>query len=154
MLRKSLCLLAILLGYSFTVCYGIGHLNRWFSIRPDSNYVQNNQRDLILRIYASQKYSTQTIHDLGEKTSLDYRPSNGYVLGFGFNYKFLGVNIGTILPFAQPDRDRYGKTKYLDLQSHLYLRIFTVDFYTGYYKGLYLSNSSEILKSYPASGGR
>jgi len=146
---KRLSLLIVLIGIAFCESSGQGKLNRWFKQELDTNYVQNNQKDLILRIYASQKYSAQTISDRAEKTSLNYLPSNGYVVGLGFNYKFLGVNIGTVFPFAQPDVDRYGKTKYLDLQSHLYLRVLTVDFYTGYYKGQYLANSSDVLSPFP-----
>ena len=146
---KRLSLLIVLIGIAFCESRGQGKLNRWFKQELDTNYVQNNQKDLILRIYASQKYSAQTISDRAEKTSLNYLPSNGYVVGLGFNYKFLGVNIGTVFPFAQPDVDRYGKTKYLDLQSHLYLRVLTVDFYTGYYKGQYLANSSDVLSPFP-----
>lgn len=142
-------LIAILTGFTISVSYGQDHLSKWLSLKPDTSYIQNNQNDLILRVYASQKYSAQTIIDRGEKVSLGYRPSNGYVVGFGFNYKFLGINLGTVFPFAQPDINRYGKTKYLDFQSHLYLRIFTVDFYTGYYKGAYLANSATVLNAFP-----
>ena len=131
------------------MCFGQSNFNKWFSLQPDTSYVQNNQHDLIIRLFASQKYSAQTIIDRGEKINLAYRPSNGYLVGLGFNYKFLGVNIGTILPFAQPDINRYGKTKYLDFQSHLYLRVLTVDFYSGYYKGLYLANSASVLSPIP-----
>lgn len=138
-----------LIGFQIFNCRGQDKFNNWLRSKPDSAYVQNNQNDLILRVYASQKYSAQTIIDRGAETSLVYRPSNGYVVGFGFNYKFLGINIGTVLPFAQPDINRFGKTKYLDLQSHLYLRIFTVDFYTGYYRGQYLANSALVLNSRP-----
>jgi hypothetical protein len=140
----------LLIGIEIFNCQGQDTFHKWLNSKPDSEYVQNNQKDLILRIYASQKYSDQTFLDRGERSSLKYRPSNGYVVGLGFNYKFLGINIGTIFPFAQPDIDRYGKTKYLDLQSHLYLRIFTVDFYSGYYKGQYLANSASVLNSLPS----
>jgi hypothetical protein len=149
MQQKRWLLFITLMGFVVSICQGRDYFNRLLSLKPDSSYVQNNQHDLILRVYASHKYSTQTIMDNGEKTSLAYRPSNGYVLGLGFNYKFLGVNVGTIFPFAQPDIDRYGKTKYLDFQSHLYLRILTVDFYTGYYKGMYLTNSADVLHPLP-----
>jgi len=142
-------LLMFLFSFEIFDCHGQDAFNKWLNSKPDSAYVQNNQRDLILRVYASQKYSDQAILDRGAKTSLKYRPSNGYVVGLGFNYKFLGINIGTVFPFAQPDINRYGKTKYLDLQSHLYLRIFTVDFYTGYYKGQYLANSASVLNPLP-----
>lgn len=147
---NGLYLLVILWGLSISMSHGQSNFSKWINSKPDSAYVQSNPNDLILRVYASQKYSDQTLSDRGEKTSLIYRPSNGYVVGLGFNYKFLGINIGTVFPFAQPAINRYGKTKYVDLQSHLYLRIFTVDFYTGYYKGQYLANSATVLNSQPA----
>jgi hypothetical protein len=141
----------ILSVYFILTCQGEGKFKKWLSSKPDSAYVQNYQHDLVLRVYASQKYSVQTIFDRGEKTNLAYRPSNGYVVGLGFNYKFLGINIGTIFPFARPDINRYGKTKYLDLQSHIYLRAITIDFYTGNYKGFYLSNSVSVLGTLPVA---
>jgi hypothetical protein len=150
MLRIRLCLLIVFIGIFIPASQGRELLNKLFRIKPDSSYVRNNQNDLIIRVYASQKYSAQKILDLDQNTVLSYRPSNGYVVGLGFNYKFLGINVGTIFPFAQPDITRYGKTKYLDFQSHLYLRFLTVDFYTGYYKGLYLSNSAEVLNGRPS----
>jgi hypothetical protein len=145
MVLKSIRFLLLLLSAA-SICNGQNSFHKWIRLKPDTAYVQNNQHDLILRVYASQKYSNQTITDRGDKTSLSYRPSNGYVVGLGFNYKFLGVNIGTIFPFAQHDINKYGRTRYLDFQSHLYLRFLTVDFYTGYYKGLYLANSASVLK--------
>lgn len=142
-------MLLILMGFTVAVSHGQSVFTKWISSKQDTSYVQNNQQDLILRVFASQKYSAQAILDRGEKSSLNYRPSNGYVVGLGFNYKFLGVNIGTIFPFAQPDIGQHGKTKYVDLQSHLYLRAVTVDFYTGYYKGQYLANSAEVINALP-----
>jgi len=149
MQHKGLYLLLILIGFTFSKSYGQSNFNKWFSLKADSAYIQDNQNDLVLRAFASQKYSDQTIIDRGAGTNLAYRPSNGYLVGLGFNYKFLGVNIGTIFPFAQEDINRYGKTKYLDFQSHLYLRFLTVDFYSGYYKGLYLANSGSVLSPVP-----
>ena len=146
---NRICLLLILIEFAYLSCKGQDNFKKWLTLKTDSEYVQNNQNDLIVRIFGSQKYSAQSILDRGEKTSLNYRPSNGYLVGLGINYKFLGVNVGTILPFAQPDINRYGKTKYLDFQSHLYLRFLTVDFYTGYYKGQYLTNSAEVLSMIP-----
>jgi hypothetical protein len=114
---------------------------------PDTNYVASYAKDLIIRAYVSQKYSFQKLIDSQEDIKLSYRPSNGYSMGFGINYKFLGLNIGTVLPFAKPSVSRYGNTRMLDLQSHLYLRRFTVDIYSGFYKGQYLDNSVNVLTS-------
>jgi len=145
--RKMLYICVLLILFCHVQSCGQGFIKRWLSCTLDTNYVQNNQKDLVVRLYGSQKYSSQTIMDSGEKVSLAYRPSNGYVMGLGFNYKFLGVNIGTVFPFAKLDDSKYGSTKYLDLQSHLYLRFLTVDFFSGYYKGLYLSNTADVINT-------
>ena len=144
---KRLGLLIVLIVFASLFSEGRDSIFKRLSNKPDSSYVLQNSNDLILRVYASQKYASQKIIDSGENAVLSYRPSNGYVVGLGFNYKFLGINLGTVFPFSQPDIKQYGKTKYLDLQSHLYLRILTVDFYTGYYKGQYLSNTTEVFDS-------
>ncbi len=145
---QILCLISVLTVITAKVG-GQNKFKQWLNQKPDTSYVESYYKDFILRVYASQKYSAQRIVDQGEKTTLSYRPSNGYVLGLGFNYKFLGVNIGTVFPFAKPDPEVYGNTKYLDLQSHLYLRRFTIDFYSGYYKGQYLANSKTVLNNMP-----
>jgi hypothetical protein len=137
--------LMLIFTIAASVADGQSKFKEWLIQKADTSYIENYYKDLVLRIYASQKYSTQRIIDQGEKTNLTYRPSNGYVIGLGFNYKFLGINIGTVFPFAKPDPERYGNTNYLDLQSHLYLRRFTIDFYTGYYSGQYLANSKSVL---------
>jgi hypothetical protein len=118
--------------------------DNWVNPVIDSSYVNNYYKDFIVRLYWSQKYSTQTIGDNGEKLKLQYRPSNGYAVGAGFTYKFITINLGMIFPFAKPDPDRFGKSKSLDLQAHLYLKRFYVDFFTGYYEGQYLKNTREL----------
>ena len=147
-IRGIFILIFFYLG-SFPVCRGEGKFYKWLRSKPDSSYIQNKQKDFVFRIYASQKYAAQSFLDKREKTRLNYYPSNGYVIGLGFNYKFLGVNIGTVFPFARRDINSYGKTRKFDLQSHLYLRMLTVDFYTGYYKGFYLDKASSILAHNP-----
>ena len=144
MQSKGSFILIIFLWIYLPVCRGESKFYKWLRSKPDSSYIQNKQQELVIRIYASQKYVAQSILDRSEKIRLNYFPSNGYVIGFGFNYKFLGVNIGTVFPFARYDESKYGKTKKLDLQSHLYLRMLTVDFYTGYYKGFYLNNPANV----------
>lgn len=118
--------------------------DNWVNPVIDSSYVDSYYKDLIVRLYWSQKYSTQAIGDNDEKFKLLYRPSSGYAIGAGFTYKFITINLGMIFPFAKPDPDRFGKSKSLDLQAHLYLKRFYVDFFTGYYKGQYLKNTKEL----------
>ena len=146
---RKFYILILFFGFIIPVCRGESKFYKWLRSKPDSSYIQNKQQDLVIRLYASQKYAAQSIRDRSEKTRLNYFPSNGYVIGLGFNYKFLGVNIGTVFPFARFDESKYGKTRKLDFQSHLYLRLLTADFYTGYYKGFYLNNPANIFNGNP-----
>jgi hypothetical protein len=106
-------------------------------VENDSNYVEDHTEDLTLRLFGSRKYTYYDMKDRGLKEEVLYRPNANNNVGFGFNYKFIGVNFAFNLPFINDDDDKYGKTKYLDLQAHLYLRKLVVDFYGQYYKGYY-----------------
>ncbi len=142
-LKFSLLLLLFTLFYPYC-SRSQNKFQQWLNPSIDSAYIEDYSKDIILRLYTSQKYSRQRIVDYGEKIALAYRPSNGYTLGAGINYKFLALNIGLVFPFTTPDPVKYGNTKHFDFQSHLYLRRFTIDFFTGYYKGQYLSNLNDF----------
>ncbi|XZF13411.1 DUF4421 domain-containing protein [Chitinophagaceae bacterium MMS25-I14] len=121
---------------------------KWLKTKNDTAYISDHSRDLTVRLYGSRKYTDYKLHDRGEQHALKYKPNNNINVGVGFNYRFLGINLGFNLPFINNDNDRYGRTKHLDLQSHLYLRKITVDFYAQYYKGYYLANASDVLNDY------
>lgn len=106
-------------------------------VENDSNYVEDHTEDLTLRIFGSRKYTYYNMVDKGLNKEILYRPNSNNNVGFGFNYRFIGLNFAFNLPFINDDNDKYGKTKYLDLQAHLYLRKLVVDFYGQYYKGYY-----------------
>lgn len=117
---------------------------RWLQSENDTNYVEDLTRDLTVRIYGSRKYNYYDMHDRGIKEEILYRPNANNNVGVGFNYKFIGLNLGFNLPFINHDDDRYGKTKYLDLQTHLYTRKLVVDFYGQYYQGYYNSTTKRF----------
>lgn len=110
---------------------------RLLQVENDSNYVEDHTEDLTVRLFGSRKYTYYDMKDRGLKEKVLYRPNASNNVGFGFNYKFIGVNFAFNFPFINHDNDKYGKTKYLDLQAHLYLRKLVVDFYGQYYKGYY-----------------
>lgn len=106
-------------------------------VENDGNYVEDHTEDLTLRLFGSRKYTYYDMKDRGLKEDVLYRPNTANNVGFGLNYKFIGVNFAFNLPFINNDNEKYGKTKFLDLQAHLYLRKLVVDFYGQYYKGYY-----------------
>lgn len=106
-------------------------------VENDPVYVEDHTEDLTLRLFGSRKYTYYNMKDRGLKEEVLYRPNANNNVGFGFNYKLIGVNFAFNLPFINDDDDKYGDTKFLDLQAHLYLRKLVVDFYGQYYKGYY-----------------
>ncbi|RFS24920.1 DUF4421 domain-containing protein [Chitinophaga silvatica] len=119
-------------------------LLKWFKTENDSAYIADHTEDITFRLYGSRKYTKYDIIDRKEKNDILYRPNTPFNIGFGANYRFIGVNLGFNLPFINRQNDKYGQTKYLDLQSHIYLRKIVVDFYGQYYKGYYIANPDVV----------
>ncbi|RYY57347.1 MAG: DUF4421 domain-containing protein [Chitinophagaceae bacterium] len=102
----------------------------------DSAYYQTYPRQVVGRLFFSQKYTNLTADAPGSK--FRYSPNNPFALGVGATYGIATLNIGIGLPFFT-DKDLKGKTKTLDLQSHIYARKWVVDLYGQFYKGYYLN---------------
>ncbi|WP_343303327.1 DUF4421 domain-containing protein [Chitinophaga niabensis] len=135
------CVVPVLVLFlSASAASGQQRLKRLLQTENDSAYIEDHTEDLTVRIFGSRKYTYYDIVDKRLKEEVLYRPNTSNNLGIGVNYKFIGINIGFKIPFINNDDDKYGKTKYLDLQSHLYLRKLVIDFYGQYYKGYYLAN--------------
>ena len=111
----------------------------WLRSETDTNYVRDLSQDLTTRFYFSRKYAGYAVRDYGQRQELIYRPNSRLNVGIGFNYAFAGVNLGVNLPGANNDNDRYGRTRFLDAQSHLYLPRFALDLYVQRYEGYYLN---------------
>ncbi|GEP92766.1 protein of unknown function [Chitinophaga terrae (ex Kim and Jung 2007)] len=130
---------------------GQGRFLKWLKTENDTAYIADYTEDITFRLYGSRKYTKYDIIDRKNKTDVLYRPNTPFNVGFGANYRFLGINIGFNLPFINRHNDKYGKTKYIDLQSHIYLRKIVVDFYGQYYKGYYIANPEKVFgKEYAA----
>ncbi len=119
----------------------------WLRTKNDSAYIDDYTRDVTFRLYGSRKYTNFDIVDTKRDKEILYRPNDNFNIGFGANYKFLGINIGFNLPFINKDDELYGRTRYLDLQTHVYLRKLVVDFYWQYYRGYYIAASENGLLS-------
>lgn len=113
----------------------------------DTNYIESYPDEVTARVYQSIKYTRYRILDDKLQKTLVWDPNRRLIFGVGANYGILGLNIGLPAPWVQSNRDEeaFGKTSYLDLQSHLYLRKLTIDLYLQTYTGFYLSNPGEML---------
>lgn len=119
---------------------------------PDTNFIATYHNDFVVRLYTSRKYMGQQFIDRSLDKKLDYQPSNNYLLGFGVNYKLLGINAGFSFPFLRRDPEKYGSTSFFDFQTHLYLRKVTFDVFSHVFWGQYLTNSHKILSIPPEDG--
>ncbi|WP_161596660.1 DUF4421 domain-containing protein [Chitinophaga vietnamensis] len=117
---------------------------KWLHTENDSTYISDHSEDITFRLYGSRKFTSYDIRDTRTKKHILYRPNTPFNIGVGFNYKFIGLNLGFNFPFINRHNDKYGQTKYLDLQSHIYLRKLLVDFYGQYYKGYYIANPADV----------
>lgn len=120
-----------------------------FSDEHDTNYIESYKKQLTTRLYASNKYTGLKIRD--NDATLIYSPNDRINLGFGVTYNAFTLNIGLNFPFINNDDDKYGKTDYLDLQSHMLFRKLAAEVYFSTYKGYYISNPQEILSNYEGS---
>ncbi len=109
----------------------------------DTSYISDYHNELITRAFGSRKYTSYALQDKGYAERLRYLPNSPFNVGVGFNYKMIGINLGFNLPIIN-DTKIYGKTNFLDLQSHVYGRKIIIDFYLQRYKGFYIPNNQLI----------
>ncbi len=112
---------------------------------PDSNYIESYADKLTMRLYTSRKFTNFTLTDDLVKPNLEYRPNDRLNLGIGATYYGLTLNIGLNFPFVNDDDDLYGETAYLDLQSHILMRKFTIELWFSYYQGYHIGNPGNTI---------
>lgn len=107
-------------------------------------YYENYKHTLILRTYLISKYNQITFDDKSTNTKLIYKPNDHTNLGFGFNYKGIGLNAAFDLLGNQNSDEKYGKTKSVDIQSNIYGKKIGIDAAYQNYRGYYFSNVSDV----------
>jgi hypothetical protein len=75
---------------------------------------------------------------------LKYRTNDNLLLGVGYTYSFLTLNLALKMPFINGDDDVYGKSNYLDLNVHTIFRSYIIDFYLQWNKGYFVSNPGKV----------
>jgi len=103
----------------------------------DTSYYKAYPRHLLGRFYFSRKYTNVVLGAPRNEPRLRYRPNTTLNMGVGATYRGFTLNLAYGFPFLNQNSDR-GKTRYLDLQSHLYTRKWSYDFWGQLYKGYYL----------------
>jgi len=104
----------------------------------DSSYYTTYPKMITGRVFFSQKYTSLKLEAPSPLRSLRYIPNTSLNTGFGATYGILTVNVAVPVPFIDRNNDEKGKTKSLDLQTHLYTRNWVADLYGQFYKGYHL----------------
>ncbi len=102
------------------------------SPKADKQYIVMYDSLLVGRFYFSQKYTSISLRSGDHR--LWYRPNTTFNVGIGATYRWFSLNLAYKAPGLNNDEER-GKTKYLDLQAHIYPRYWAIDFYGQNYHG-------------------
>lgn len=100
----------------------------------DTTYVFSQADKLVTRFYLSRKFTDFRVWDPVSGSSIRFLPNSGHNVGFGASFQKVTLNIAfpfaPLNPYRQVDFPRF-----LDLQSHLYLTKWMIDFFGQFYKG-------------------
>ena len=103
----------------------------------DHRYYESYTDMVTSRVYFSQKYTSLRIKADEPVRDLEYRPNTTLNLGVGATYGWFTLNLAYGFSFLNRADNPKGKTKYLDLQSHIYTRKMSIDLFGQLYKGFY-----------------
>ncbi|MGN6618608.1 MAG: DUF4421 domain-containing protein [Ilyomonas sp.] len=103
----------------------------------DTNFYVSYPQKITARFYFSQKYTAFTLRNPNGNNALSYRPNTTLNMGVGVTYHNLSLNLAYGFAFLNHDKEK-GKSKYLDLQGHLYPQKWVIDYFGQFYKGYYL----------------
>lgn len=145
-------LFPILMIVSF---YGIGQKKEYkrFETRPiNEEYIVDYSDQLSIKLYGILK--SNQINHVNHQTEdkLEYKPNENFNIGFGFGYKWVGVDLAFNLPGVNDDDDKFGKTRRFDIQSSIYTRKFAIDLIFQRYKGYYLVNPDKYIPGFDPDG--
>ncbi len=104
----------------------------------DSDYYESFTDQVTGRVYFSQKYTNLILLSKHREDDLRYRPNTTLNFGVGATYGWFTLNLAYGFDFLNEGDDSKGKTRYLDLQSHVYTRKMSIDIFGQFYKGFYL----------------
>jgi hypothetical protein len=109
----------------------------------DTNYIADFTELYTLQLFTIQKYTRLHLNDKFLDRAHSFFPNEQTNLGFGFNYKWMGLTLA-VNPNRSRDVETLGQTKKIDLQLFSYGRVFGLDINLSRYRGFYLNNPSEL----------
>ncbi len=129
----------MLVGMAGSVCYSTVASGQETMEQPqDTSYYLSYTDKLTTRYFFSQKYTSYRISGKGQDNTLQYRPNTNLNMGLGVTYGWFTLNLAFSFPLLNTGDESKIKTKYLDLQSHIYTSKLIVDVLANRYRGYYL----------------
>jgi hypothetical protein len=118
------------------------------TIKYDTSYIKVYRDELTTRLYLSRKQNGYTLSSRLFNPWVRYKTNDNLILGLGYTYSFLTINLGVKMPFINQDDDLYGKSRYTDLQTKFMFRNYIVDLYLQWNRGYYISNPEKVYFSW------
>ena len=118
------------------------------AVQVDTNYIEVYKDELTTRLYISRKQNAYSLSESLFQSWMKYKTNDNILIGLGYTYSFLTINLGVKLPFVNEDDELYGKSKYIDLQTNFLFRSYIVDLYLQWNSGYYLSNPDAVYYSW------
>lgn len=139
----SLCLIMGLYFFSFMPA-NAQKTNLFPPVNIDSQYIESYKKTITGRIYFSQKYTSVSLDGNSKYPNFRYRPNTSLNFGVGMTYDMFTLNLAYGFPGLNGNSAQRGKTRYLDLQSHIYSRRFVIDVFGQFYKGFYIAPKNYV----------
>lgn len=122
-------------------------------VKIDTNYVEAYKDELTVRAYLSRKQNGYTLSSRLFSPWLRYKTNDNLLIGAGYTYNFLTLNLAVKLPFINGDDGVYGKSKYVDLQAHTIFRSYIIDLYLQWNSGHYVANADNVIPNWTTDDG-
>lgn len=122
-------------------------------VKHDTSYIRIYRDELTTRLYLKRKQNSYNLSTKIASPFLKYKTNDNLLLGIGYTYTFLTLNLGVKMPFINNDDDKYGETSYTDFSMHGIFRSIIVDLYLQWNKGYYLANPEEVIPGWEQSQG-
>jgi len=124
------------------------------TVKYDTNYIAIYKDEITTRLFLARKQNHYNLSDRLLQPWIKYKTNDNLLLGIGYTYSFLTLNLAMKMPFINADDDIYGKSKYIDLQTHAIFSSWIVDLYLQWNRGYYLSNPDDVYEDYSLQGQR
>jgi hypothetical protein len=113
-------------------------------VKLDTNYIEAYKDELTARVFVSRKQKGYNLSSAPFSPWLRYRTNDNLLLGLGYTYSFLTLNLAVKMPFINQDDHIYGESRYFDLDLHTIFRSYIIDFYLQWNKGYFISNPEKV----------